>query len=362
MKEGTADFLNTYIGSAPASQLRTHPHPWLKDSILWPIMSGLTTADLISTINNLYIARFTSGAAATLVLYDFLLMFEKELSTIYRSKWTIPKFLFVFLRVITPPGVIFGTMQRVDFRPSMSDERCVVALNFLSYALLTSTFAAHGLFTFRLIALYKSKKYMVWFITIFYAATYICTYGLTIASTSITKFPPFYSELFKSCIALGTSPLLPPVWYAPVAYETFLFSLTAYRAWRDAKLITGESAPFLVLFYRDGIIAFLVMTGARVWNVYVYIAQPGSSIYIGTMMLWAMNTVLTTRVYMNLVWLARKPAEASGGAFTGVTIGLPHRVYDGSGAESNWEMHTPAFARDGMRPSSRHRSLLVARG
>ncbi|KIM25277.1 hypothetical protein M408DRAFT_211909 [Serendipita vermifera MAFF 305830] len=79
-------------------------------------------------------------------------------------------------------------------------------------------------------------------------------------------------------------------------------------------------------------------------------------------MLWAMNTVLTTRVYMNLVWLARKPAEASGGAFTGVTIGLPHRVYDGSGAESNWEMHTPAFARDGMRPSSRHRSLLVARG
>ncbi|KIM25276.1 hypothetical protein M408DRAFT_26272 [Serendipita vermifera MAFF 305830] len=326
-------------------------------------MSGLTPAELVSVINNFYIARFTSGAAATLVLYDFLLMFEKELGTIYRSKWTIPKFLFVFLRVITPPGVIFGTMQRVDFRPSMSDKRYTFYLppSDMHYALLTSAFAAHGLFTFRLIALYKNKRYVVWFISVFFAATYICTYGLTIASTSITKFPPFYSELFKSCIALGTSPLLPPVWYAPVAYETFIFSLTAYRAWRDAKLITGESAPFLVLFYRDGMIAFLVMTGARAWNIYIYIVQPGSSVYIGTMMLWAMNTVLTTRVYMNLVWLARKPTGAST-PFTGVTIGLPNRAYESSGAESNWEMQAPGFAREEIQTDRRHRSILVARG
>lgn len=323
-------------------------------------MSELSLTDLILTVNNFYIARFTSGAAVTLVLYDYILMFEKERRTMYRSKWTIPKFLFIFVRVITPPGVIFGTIQRVDFRSPMSNERCVLAVNLLTYAMLTSIFAAHGLFTFRLIALYRSKRYMTWFITIFYAVTYLCTFGLTIASVSLAKYQPFYSEPFKSCVALGTSALLPPIWYAPVAYETFLFGLTAYRAWVDAKVISGQSAPVLVLFYRDGIIAFLVMTGARVWNIYIYITQPGSSYYIGTMLLWAMNTVLTTRVYMNLVWLVRKPIEITG-AFTGASIGVPNRPYRASGVGSSMEMHVPVLAQERMQTNSRHRSFLVIR-
>jgi hypothetical protein len=44
---------------------------------------------------------------------------------------------------------------------------------------------------------------------------------------------------------------MPAIWYAPAAFETFVFSLTAYRAWGDAALITGTpSAPLLVLLYR----------------------------------------------------------------------------------------------------------------
>ncbi|KIM25273.1 hypothetical protein M408DRAFT_74460, partial [Serendipita vermifera MAFF 305830] len=78
-----------------------------------------------------------------------------------------------------------------------------------------------------------------------------------------------YSPALKSCVTLGASPLLPPIWYAPVAYETFIFSLTVYRAWHDSKVISGQTAPFLVLFYRDGFIAFVVMTGARIWNIWI---------------------------------------------------------------------------------------------
>jgi hypothetical protein len=41
------------------------------------------------------------------------------------------------------------------------------------------------------------------------------------------------------------------VFYAPSAFEFFVFSLTAFRAWHDAKLFTGaSSAPFLVILYR----------------------------------------------------------------------------------------------------------------
>lgn len=73
-----------------------------------------------------------------------------------------------------------------------------------------------------------------------------------------------------------------------------------------------------------------------------------------------MNTVLTTRVYMNLVWLARGPVEVTG-VFTSATIGQPNRPYGTIGAGSSMEMHTPVLARERMEAISRHRSLLAAR-
>lgn len=199
--------------------------------------------------------------------------------------------------------------------------------------MITSIFAATGLFTLRLVALYKNKRYLIWFIITFYLATYITTYGLAIGSTiALAKFPTSYSELVKSCVSLGTTPLMLPIWYAPLAYEAFLFSLTAYRAWYDAKVISGENAPFLVLFYRDGLIAFIVMTGVRVWNVWIYLTQPPSNLFVGVMLMWAINTVLTTRVYMNLVWLVRRPNQVTG-ISTSATIGL--------GGSVNIEMRAP---------------------
>lgn len=212
--------------------------------------------------------------------------------------------------------------------------------------MITSIMAADGLFTLRLIALYKSKRYMFWFILTFYLATYGVTYGLAIAGTiALSKFEVFYSDLLHACVSFGMTPLLAPVWYAPVAYETFLFSLTVYKAWCDVKVITTTSAPLLVLFYRDGMIAFVVMTGVRVWNIWVYLTQPLSSLYVGTMLMWATNTVLATRVYMNLVWLVRRPNQATAwGTAAGISISMKPEDSDAENDESNFEMvSSPAW-------------------
>ncbi|KIM25281.1 hypothetical protein M408DRAFT_331232 [Serendipita vermifera MAFF 305830] len=272
----------------------------------------MSASNLAALITDIHTSRFTSGAAATLALYDWFLVFGQESETVYRSQWTLAKCLFCFVRLITPIGVVLGTIQLIDFRPALPKERCSPSSIFVTFAMLTSIFAAYGLFTLRLLGLYKNQKYMVWFITAFYFATYAATCGVTIASTIvISRFPIYYSDLVHVCTTLGTTHLVAPVWYAPLAYEVFIFSLTAYHAWRDAKVISGDSTPFLVVFYRDGFIAFFIMTGMRIWNIWVYTSGPLSSLYVGTMLMWAISTVLTTRVYMNLVWLVHRPPQAT---------------------------------------------------
>lgn len=77
------------------------------------------------------------------------------------------------------------------------------------------------------------------------------------------------------------------VFYAPSAYEAFVFALTALSAIKDSKILSGaSSAPFLVMLYRglyfsppfgklaqadllDGVVFFIVMVVIRIWNVWI---------------------------------------------------------------------------------------------
>jgi hypothetical protein len=69
--------------------------------------------------------------------------------------------------------------------------------------------------------------------------------------------------------------MFPAMFYAPVAFEFFIFALTAYRAYQDASIFKHQlnggqgSAPFLIVLYRDGLVCFLVMLGMRSWNIWI---------------------------------------------------------------------------------------------
>ncbi|KAG8797296.1 hypothetical protein FRB91_011973 [Serendipita sp. 411] len=196
----------------------------------------------------------------------------------------------------------------------------------------TCLFAANGLLSLRLIALYRRKKLMVWFITGFFLSTYLATLGLLIHSMVLYHDTIHYIPAVKSCAATGHSPTMAAIFYAPAAFESFVFGMTAYSAIKDSRVITGQSAPFLVVLYRDGLVCFVVMIALRIWNCWIYITQPVSCYNMGTPLMWATNAVLTTRIYINLVWVAKRPLlstaayPSQGNTFTGrdgVRVAIP---------------------------------------
>lgn len=70
------------------------------------------------------------------------------------------------------------------------------------------------------------------------------------------------------------------------------------------------------------------MFGVRIWNVYIYATQPITGAYKGIYVMWATFTILTTRIYLNLVWLARQPileeTELSAPRFKAREVGGGH--------------------------------------
>lgn len=275
-------------------------------------MSHMSRDDVVLTAHNLFLSRLFANAATTLVIYDAILIFNTELQTIWSSRWTLPKCLYLYIRVLTPIGLILQSYELSDLRPAMNATFCQGWMAFEAGAMLLSLFFANGLFTLRLTALYRRTPWVVWFIRVFFVGSYAAC--LTFIIITQVEYSPgmFYSETFRVCSPTTTSmemPItMPAIFFAPAAYEAFIFALTAYRAWKDsAKMSNPGGTPFLTLLYRDGLIAFFVMMSLRIWNVWIYFTQPLSSFNMGTPMMWSVNAVLTARVYLNLVWLARKP-------------------------------------------------------
>ncbi|KAG8809280.1 hypothetical protein FRC17_003517 [Serendipita sp. 399] len=277
-------------------------------------MTGASIEELIAALRDLNVSKLLSGVATTLAVYDTVLMFADEVETIYQSKLTPAKMLFYYVRIVTPPGLIFGAFHLSDLRPALSTALYAVFLSCKAWApittllMLSSLVAANGLFALRLVALYRRNKYLVWFIHCFFAASYLATLGLLLSSLVTYHDSIFYSDKLRVCASLAKSATMPAIFYAPAAFEAFVFALTAFRAWKDAQILAGpSSAPFLLILYRDGLIAFFVMFAFRIWNIWIYLSLPLSSFNLGTPLMWAINTILSTRTYMNLVYLAKNP-------------------------------------------------------
>jgi hypothetical protein len=55
---------------------------------------------LIEAVWDVTTSRYLAGCAATLVIYDWLLLIDDESRTIWRSHWTLPKTLYYFVSTL----------------------------------------------------------------------------------------------------------------------------------------------------------------------------------------------------------------------------------------------------------------------
>ncbi|KAG8795708.1 hypothetical protein FRC16_009994 [Serendipita sp. 398] len=156
-------------------------------------------AELVHIVRSLFISRMCSAVAITLVMYDWILVFRHEFETIYQSRWSLPKALLLYIRVFTPPCLMITAFTLSDLRPALNPQVSEAWVYIQSFGMLTCLFAANGLLALRLIALYRRKKWLVWFIAAFYLSSYIATFGLVVNSmityhSSIYYAAPLHSR------------------------------------------------------------------------------------------------------------------------------------------------------------------------
>ncbi|KAG8790536.1 hypothetical protein FRC16_000830 [Serendipita sp. 398] len=229
-----------------------------------------------------------------------------ESQTVWKARWTRTKAIYYINRILTLVGLTVTAIRKGSYTSSSTNNSpqagIIRGLGHLAHPAITAI-----ILTVRIAALYAHCRWVVRVLYSLLVLNLLVTSASTIHSLLLWSRGISYSPLLHLCATSEYSPTGAIIFISPASYEFILFSLTLYRAIRDVrnKLVhTRANASFLFTIYRDGFYYFAAVFAVHFWNSLTYAMLPTTGIFMGVYFAWAVLTVMSSRVYVNLVLAA----------------------------------------------------------
>ncbi|KIM20333.1 hypothetical protein M408DRAFT_13058 [Serendipita vermifera MAFF 305830] len=211
---------------------------------------------------------------------------DEEILLLLPVRFSKGKVLYYFARIATLLGLLLVAIHVVNLRSRLTDTFCIGFIWTSSILQAISIFASYWMLTLRLIALYKSRVIVVWFLYISLFTTYLTSLGLLLHVLRLHSGSTVYLSMVNLCVPLDLPALFQGVFEVPLVHEFLLFGATVWRAWGDwceqrSGPLHAKTAPLLMIMYRDGVFYFCILVAIRVWTIYIFAARPTQEMYIG---------------------------------------------------------------------------------
>lgn len=266
---------------------------------------------LAAVVQALNLARYFAFAATTIAVYDWILLLGKEVELVGNARMSIGKALFYLVRITTIPGLLYGAYTLSPLRARLNQDFCNMFLWISPILCLLSIFISYWLLTIRVVVLYPWSPLVKIVLYISLGACYLTSFGVLLSCLHGLSRDATYVQLVDLCMPTGLSSRISIVFEAPLVFEGLMFAALIYRAAVDLQ--SRGSLTMLPLFrvlYRDGILFFVIMTSTRIWNIYKYVDRPIYEALEGLYIMWSIVSVLSCRIYINIICAVQKPLQA----------------------------------------------------
>ncbi|KAJ7186074.1 hypothetical protein C8R46DRAFT_1289612 [Mycena filopes] len=279
---------------------------------------------IIVDLENVVITRYVSAAGYVLLLYDHLLTLSDEVEFIWSAPTTVAKVLFLIMRYMVPLFLTGETITRSGLAiVPMSDlvsvsgifPLLVQALSDSSqmqdvelsrgnqtYAGWLSIAISNFLVLLRIwTTLPRGHRFVVYSI-VFFIIMQLVNFGVT--TWVITQMiPVFVFEPFVGLCTFTTKPSVVGLWVPGLVFEVVVFACVCWNVLRAAGLGSADPEASMTsitrVFFRDGLVYFVILTALRVSNAVLAVTAPISSLFVIVYFIWAGVTLTTSRLIIN---------------------------------------------------------------
>ncbi|KAL4260149.1 hypothetical protein AB1N83_008817 [Pleurotus pulmonarius] len=206
-------------------------------------------------------------SSTTVLVYDYILTFDKEVSLIwfYQSTWSWTSILFMLNRYLP----FFDTFDSLwhNLMPGITPDACSKAYQAVCWLYILGIGVTEVVLTIRTWAIWRRSRKLAIFLSVFFVVVWGPAFAVLGVFINTIKFGPAPYPGFNGCNVIGASQILFVVWVLLIVYEAGILALMAYRGYigyRDG----GNTALFNAV-YRDGILYYLYLFALSLVNITV---------------------------------------------------------------------------------------------
>ncbi|KDR69298.1 hypothetical protein GALMADRAFT_927278 [Galerina marginata CBS 339.88] len=266
------------------------------------ISNSLTPA-LISEFQGFRLVLCTRLASAVIIIYDHMLTLDREVTTIWPSKWSLAKVLFLTNRYFALSAAIFSNY--VFFTPHLTD---VVSSRFFQYegwVGLIACMLAEAILQLRLYAIYSmDKKFLCLMLTFFLAcaatSAWIMGSSLSLFITAPALIPTPFGPF---CFGRKVVPHFYTYWIPLLSCESLLCTLAVIQGVRSFKghgSILHRGYGLLNILIRDSVMYFFGVGIVYLTCLVVWIKAPETFLEAPIGFSIALSSTLGSRLILNI--------------------------------------------------------------
>ncbi|KAL4246080.1 hypothetical protein ABKN59_003319 [Abortiporus biennis] len=276
-----------------------------------------------------YAVDWICGVCMTILLYDHIITFGQEVATMWSSRWSVPKVLFLLNRYLVVAILVFNGLASSQTHlsnkvslfisvwhiqlKSLSNppQFCVFYLRWLVCTITITNTIVEGILVARVWAVWRDNKIALTVAMTLYIFGIGVLVGLTIRDY-VGEGPVEAVDDFAAlpgCYARTVPDIIAGYWISPLIIESIFFAMITWRAvgwWKSRTPLP----PTMVLLARDSAIYFLVIFVLLIVNLFVFEYGPP---FLSSMMVTPSNTagcIAGSRMLLNIRSLAHEEDES----------------------------------------------------
>ncbi|EKM51112.1 uncharacterized protein PHACADRAFT_213014 [Phanerochaete carnosa HHB-10118-sp] len=244
-------------------------------------MAGPLDASQLGTLRHNRLSNYFDVISCTLIIYDFMLTFNGELTLIWPSSWSTIKILFLLTRYAT-------------LRSSTSRLSSGFVYESTGWLLLTV------ILMLRTWAVYERRRAVAIGLVIWTIVTWVpnmTSLGIFLKSLRYGPLPVQHVP-GSGCHVVSGSPIVFICWVLLMVFEAAILGLMAYKAVKNYRA-DKDSAIFKTVF-RDGTVFYLYLFILSTANVIVILTASADLINLLSLPERMLHSILTARIILSL--------------------------------------------------------------
>jgi len=249
---------------------------------------------------------YLGTAGFCLIVYDILITWDIEVTLVWPASFSFVKFLFLWNRYVTPGLYIWVVYMLSGQVTSVPDDSYCFAFFLVSLMLqaICANCVGATLMLMRVYALYNRDKRVLAVLVTLLVFELGMTFGLSVYGSFHNRAQMLFIPLLGTCALTDHLSWLWVVFLSMIFFDITIFFLVLWKTWQHVRLTQVQTSLMSALLL-DGVWYFLVMIATEFLNLVAFATFSSSLFLVGMNIGWCLNTMMVSRIYLNLRKTAR---------------------------------------------------------